>query len=53
MKLGEASGGADNSALVTHNKMATFTEAGVSLVMRGKKINMLRFFATASNTNTN
>ena len=35
MKLGEASGGAVASliiraALVTHNKMATFTEAGVS-----------------------
>ena len=35
MKLGEASGGAVaaliiRAALVTHNKMATFTEAGVS-----------------------
>ena len=56
MKLGEASGGAVaaliiRAALVTHNKMATFSEAGVSeknLIMRVliKNKYVIDFFAT-------
>ena len=53
MKLGEASGGAVaaliiKAALVTHNKMATFSQAGVILIMRVliKNKYVIDFFAT-------